>query len=852
MLRYRINKSDFKVDSKGLDVVSMHEVKYDNDMYDGQKTYEVLVENVYNIRSGSHICGISDVTVNNYSSEESEVHSFYTDVVVSDVSVSDNSFVFRVPSEISLNCSAVMVESRYHEIRMDGNSWGVFEADHEWFESNPSAVMVSVNQAAYGKNLVSGNTVVFYYENYEWKTIEFDGKDNMEGCLKDGKISFNSFHEYDKSERPAVKLEEGKTYYTKENYLVFYFIPTHYFCRGIEKNKIKEMEGRVESEITEYGRPIVETVEYPDVYFYVKRNDGSTMKIKSECHLDSNNSVSVFNIISNFNIYVDDNWEQIKRNDYETFLNRLFYMGFDSVDGYIPRQEGTSGGFEIKRENNMYDTDKSVVNLSFDYALNTIQIPISQKFGTDMNHNDAIKDKFVDMTVSGMINPILDMEKDVYVPSIITEGKAYEECFRIIFNLHFRKHRDIGNEKWASDRDDYWNGTRFAKINGTEENKNVLDLEGRVYSYDFSENDKIAKTGKHDYFSYFGVNPVINENTDLEENYITEDKNYNEFRKGRSKYTEYQSDLLSYLGFSNDDVKYQKSKLKKSFLRLLFFDSDNIANQNLLHTATIFIDSGELFSKYIKNIDTDCEYKNGDGDFITEEEFSLLSDEDKEKCIITGEPTALTGSSAGDIVTVYDKYGVRVNREPMRKDCIGDIGSDIDDIERLRLSSQISVTDKYSSNRSSEGFYFYTYKGNDNGVMPTELYMRVEFNHAGYGRVIPFMMPYIRDDEEKSGRYSGRNDKIKTFDDICYDWSAEDISGELGSDGHFPLKKDDKIGYGPVRYMKYCHIKWKYRYDKDTQKHIYYLDPDVYGDGVKSGNGHGNNIILNLYEGKIK
>lgn len=75
--------------------------------------------------------------------------------------------------------------------------------------------------------------------------------------------------------------------------------------------------------------------------------------------------------------------------------------------------------------------------------------------------------------------------------------------------------------------------------------------------------------------------------------------------------TEYQSDLLSFLGFSNDDVKYQKSKLKKTFLRISFYDSDNIGNQNLLHSSTIFLDSGNLFAKYIKNINTEEEYKEG-------------------------------------------------------------------------------------------------------------------------------------------------------------------------------------------------------------------------------------------------
>ena len=418
--------------------------------------------------------------------------------------------------------------------------------------------------------------------------------------------------------------------------------------------------------------------------------------------------------------------------------------------------------------------------------------------------------------------------------------------------------------------------------------KKVVDLMGRVYNYDI-EHGEISKVDKYDYFSYYGEKPneqpsarkddgFDNPNKEESNDYnIEKYEIYKDLRDKRVKLTEYQSDLLSYLGFDDDDVKYQKSKLKKSFLRISFYDSDNIANQNLLHTATIFLDSGELFAKYIKNIETEDEYKatktviaqkNPEisfkaGSILTSSEYEKLDDDNRKKCVISGELLAANGGSSSDKegYTMYDKVGMSVNREPMRKRALDkslDFGDNIDELERLRMSSQIVVTDKNSSKRSSEGFYFYTYKSNDNGVYPSDIYMRVEFNHAGYGRVIPFMMPYIRKSEEKLKenspgyeRYTetSRDDKIKTFDDICYDWSEIDIDKGIKNEH---LKDDSDIGYSAVRYMKYCHIKWKYRYDKHTQKHIYYLDPDVYGKGVTSENNHGNNIILNLYEGKIR
>lgn len=422
----------------------------------------------------------------------------------------------------------------------------------------------------------------------------------------------------------------------------------------------------------------------------------------------------------------------------------------------------------------------------------------------------------------------------------------------------------------------------------------VVDLKGRVFNYKLDKLE-ISETNKHDYFSYY-KNPPKNPENEKPHNYdgnIDYDINklnyadYKAYRDKRNELKEYQSDLLSYLGFSNNDVKYQKSKLKKSFLRISFYDSDNIANQNLLHTSTIFIDSGELFAKYIKNINTEEEYKVKNtvkniktgktyqkGSIIDVNEYNSLAlknennqdDDHKKKCLNNGEPLAVIGTSLTDkeTPTVYNVNGVRVNREPMRNEKFnkknekviidvdkGDLGDNIGEFERLRLSSQFVVADKYSSKHSSEGFYFYTYKTNDGGVFPNDIYMRVEFNHAGYGRTIPFMMPYIRKSEEDpkigTNRYKGRKGKIKTFDDICYDWSEIDFDKDLDT-----LKEDDKIGYGTARYMKYCHIKWKYRYDKATQKHIYYLDPDVYGESVTTKNGHDHNIILNLYEGKIR
>lgn len=55
------------------------------------------------------------------------------------------------------------------------------------------------------------------------------------------------------------------------------------------------------------------------------------------------------------------------------------------------------------------------------------------------------------------------------------------------------------------------------------------------------------------------------------------------------------------IGFNSDDIKYKRKKLKRSFLRLSFYDSDDIKVQNLLFYSTIFIDCDSLFSNFINS-----------------------------------------------------------------------------------------------------------------------------------------------------------------------------------------------------------------------------------------------------------
>lgn len=352
--------------------------------------------------------------------------------------------------------------------------------------------------------------------------------------------------------------------------------------------------------------------------------------------------------------------------------------------GWIEQQEGEFNArldeMEVLRDNFMFG-DKCVYEFFLEKALASVDIPLSNGFETNLLQTEILNEHFVEYEKKKAINPVVDIEKDVYYPSIYwsdtesnTEG--YIDVQKIKFNLHFREHR---GSDWLVENGSYWNGCGTI---GT----------GEVYK--------------------------VNEE-------ITRDD---------------ASDLLGFLGFSNEDVHFQKNRLKKSFLRLSYYDSTNPANQNLLGFSTIFFNSGELFAKYIKNFE-------GEG------------------------YTEISSENFGEYHLIRDKNGIRVNRE-----------HNFD--EEKRLSSQLVVQGKNTSKSSSDGFYIYIWKDNET-TLPQDLYVKAEFNHAGYGRVIPLMAPFV--DNKK---HSGKVPRFKSFNEIYFDFR-----GYLYNSEYEALSNDEKMIY---------------------------------------------------------
>ena len=214
----------------------------------------------------------------------------------------------------------------------------------------------------------------------------------------------------------------------------------------------------------------------------------------------------------------------------------------------------------------------------------------------------------------------------------------------------------------------------------------------------------------------------------------------------------------------------------------------NEGNQNLLGYSVVYLDVARLYSKYMYTHDMSI-YINSD----------FFNNETQLYEVLKG-----------------GKVDTEVRRNELAK-YIDNISDEI--IEKYRLSSQISVENKWLSGRTSEGFYVYLWVDNNNGIVPSDLYMKVEFNHAGYGRTIPLMLPY------NEPATVNDNGSLKTMGEISDDWNNG--------------------GYNVSVYKKYSYVKLKYVYDKDNGRYVYYLDPKRYGILTS------NILNINLYEARI-
>lgn len=489
-----------------------------------------------------------------------------------------------------------------------------------------------------------------------------------------------------------------------------------------------------------------EETEKPILHFTYTGEDDYTLEY--DIHIDGEKvSIGTYNIID---VVVDEGGvngdehfadligyirKYIQRPDDD--ISQLFQSGVSTYVGEV-----SPSIFSIGREQPMFDK-----TAGFRYYVEKT----TQRLAVNLDSNNQFG-LTRDLTIQGIasdykqkvVNEITDVERDVYHPVYKNNKGKFLPIYQIKFNLHFRQHR---GDDWLVDSDTFWNG---------------VAVKG-----DKAELMKEIETKDDDKVNFFSTG---------------------EGCEG------YQSDLLTYLNFTNSDVKFQKSRLKKSFLRLGFYDSDDVNEQSMLASSTIFMNAGNVFTKQVRHL-------------TTRGYISLDKDDDDVR-------TNLTGS--------------KVDREVVK----GSLSNA--EVEDRRLSCQFVVEDRDNSMSSSEGFYLYLMKTMRTGTAPENIYMRVEFNHAGYGITSPMMMPYV-DPKKHNG-----NKGIKSFENILKDWNREGIDGP----------------YGIRQYLKFIHLKFKYCYDDTSKRYVYYLDDETYGNGddgkeYRTYDENSGVLTINLYEAKI-
>ena len=303
-----------------------------------------------------------------------------------------------------------------------------------------------------------------------------------------------------------------------------------------------------------------------------------------------------------------------------------------------------------------------------------VDFGMAQNFDVNLLHEEQIKN-YVDEIKENSINKIIDYERYQFTPmyygaKIPTNGKTVDQ--------YLQEH-----------------------VNEIDDNlKEVSEIRFRLYfrekNYDLYDGDGvlIPTSGDTSAVEYVDFGSWETSDYGYWNNYVLDDslKRLRYVYPGKHVY----GDLLGYLGYNDDDVYYQKDALKKSFLRLSFYDSPNRETQKLLYYSTVYFDTNSLSNKYIKDLNI---WRETDG--YTPKYNQLVFD--------------------GDIATLPNKYGESITAE-------------------------MSCTDKYDDTLSSDGFYIHLFNKLVSGNTCTPIYMKAEFNNAKFGKVVPMIYPTFEDD----------------------------------------------------------------------------------------------------------
>lgn len=443
----------------------------------------------------------------------------------------------------------------------------------------------------------------------------------------------------------------------------------------------------------------------------------------------------------------------------------------------------------------------------------TLPLALGNKIDPLPLKENIIQNDFVNEKVNENINRIVDMEKDVYYPAYKQDDDNFIPIEEIEFNLHFRT-RNL--DSWKVNEDDTEN------LGSVSANSIASNIKGNftIPYYTTTNESNWFVTDYYTYKQYLENSGHTDVALDLQRS----------------------SDLIGLLGFTIDDVKYRKKKIGKSFLKLSFYSTPNPNTQVLLATSTVFMDENGLFKKYMDNGDS-FNYMNLSKEGYSPDNFLTLVDKFLDSL----------GTEKSNFYKSTQAYGMgkdefdKTNNVNMLyrflivtqlivdfKNYIGDVFTNPIDVlreysdgngllidENKRLSSQLTVLDKYNSINSSEGFYLYLFREYSTNLRENTVYLKIDFCHAGNGLTIPFTIPV----------------------------SQTDYVGPLYLDNYSDIAELKK-GVALTDLYNNMYIPIKVKYDINTRKYYYYL-PDEYVENDKM-NVDKRIMMFNLFELKIR
>lgn len=305
-------------------------------------------------------------------------------------------------------------------------------------------------------------------------------------------------------------------------------------------------------------------------------------------------------------------------------------------------------------------------NINYNAPNINFELSVGEDYALNLKQLERLNNDYVEKVEEENINKIVDYEKHIFYPAYLTSDMTIN-----------------GDSTWIK--------------NGIV---NVNTNDGPTPDIDSYSDDVNSIT-----FNIFLREREKNANGEYEE-WETNDALYWNKWNGRrdendTKIINHQSilnggDLLSDLGFTDNDVFYQKNALKKSFLRISVYDSPYKQTQKLLYYSTLFFDTNVLYKKYTNLIDKECKAQK-------------------------------------DVPYV-------------ERDCYGNDS----------LTASFKCTSKYNNEACSDGFYLYLFNTIVKQGENTPLYLKVEFNNAKFGKTVPLICPRYKE----SAGTCGVNDLI--------------------------------------------------------------------------------------------